>query len=90
MGEKVDHSEIVGTTTGNELVYLSTVPGGNVGGMDTSFDTYTETEKVTFKVTSKNWWKIWTWWDTTYYYYEKVQNTSGRSVSGVVFDTLNG
>ena len=90
MGEDVDHSEIVGTTTGKELVYLSTVPGGNVGGMDTSFDTYTETKKVKFEVTSKNWWKIWTWWDTKYYYYDKVQNTSDRSVSGVVYDTLNG
>ena len=89
MGESVDHSQIVGTTTGKSLVYLSTVPGGNVGGMDTSFDTYTETKTVKFQVTSSNWWKFWTWWDTTYYYYEKVQDTGNRSVSGVVFDTLN-
>lgn len=89
MGEKVDHSQIVGTTTGKELVYLSTVPGGNVAGMDTNFDTYTKTKTVKFQVTSKNWWKIWTWWDTKHYYYDKVKNTSDRSVSGVVFDTLN-
>ncbi len=90
MGEKVDHSQIVGTNTGKELVYLSTVPGNNVGGMNTSFDTYTKTKTVKFEVTSSNWWRFWTWWDTTYYYYEKVQNTSDRSVSGVVYDTLNG
>ncbi len=90
MGENVDHSQIVGTTTGKSLVYLSTLPGSNVGGMNTNFDTYTQTQTVKFKVTSSNWWKFWTWWDTSYYYYEKVQNTSDRSVSGVVYDTLNG
>ena len=90
MGETVDHSQIVGTNTGKELVYLSTVPGNNVGGMNTNFDTYTKTKTVKFEVTSSNWWRFWTWWDTTYYYYEKVQNTSDRSVSGVVYDTLNG
>ncbi len=90
MGEEVDHSQIVGTNTGKELVYLSTVPGNNVGGMNTNFDTYTKTKTVKFEVTSSNWWRFWTWWDTTYYYYEKVQNTSDRSVSGVVYDTLNG
>ncbi len=90
MGENVDHSHIVGTTTGKSLVYLSTLPGSNVGGMNTNFDTYTKTKTVKFEVTSSNWWKFWTWWDTSYYYYEKVQNTSDRSVSGVVYDTLNG
>jgi len=90
MGKEVDHSEVISNTTGQDLVYLSTVPGNNANGLNTQFDTYTETKTVKFKVTSKNWWKIWTWWDTTYYYYEKVQGTGDRSMSGVVFDTLNG
>ncbi len=90
MGEDVDHSEVISNKTGQDLVYLSTVPGNNANGLNTQFDTYTETKTVKFKVTSKNWWKIWTWWDTTYYYYEKVQGTDNRSMSGVVFDTMNG
>ncbi len=89
MGEDVDHSQAVGNTTGKDLVYLSTA-GGNVAGMDTSFSTHTDKKTVKFEVTSKNWWKIWTWWDTKHYYYEKVDGTSNRSMSGVVFDTLNG
>lgn len=89
MGEDVDHSQVVGTTTGKDLVYVSTVPGASVAGISTEFDTYTQKKTVKFEVTSKNWWKIWTWWDAKHYYYEKVQNTGNRSMSDVVFDTLN-
>jgi len=90
MGEDVDHSEVISNKTGQDLVYLSTVPGNNANGLNTQFDTHTEKKTVKFQVTSKNWWKFWTWWDTKHYYYEKVDNTDNRSMSGVVFDTMNG
>ncbi|KAA8983015.1 hypothetical protein [Halospina sp. K52047b] len=75
MGEKVDHSQVINTESGNTLTYANN--GFSVSGVSVNFQTETYEERP--------WWKFWGSGDT----YQVVTDSEQSSVSGLVYQTLN-